>query len=112
MLVLFLHKSVKKTIQNSHLFVHITGESKMTEAWQGLVTPRLLEAFPLLSSGFSLFVSSTCLHIDYILCGKVPDNPASVVLEACITERRVSFLTVLTEGPRADFDWSIWGPFT
>ena len=98
--VLFLHKSVKKTIQNRHLFAHITGESKMAEAWHGLVAPHLLQPFPFLFSGVWLSVSP-CLPIFSAVfsAGRFIDKPASVVLGTCISEWRVSLLIFLTEGP-------------
>ena len=58
-------------------------------------------AFSTRSSGFSLCVTSACLGI---LHWNVLDSPVSAVLGACITEKRVSFLTVLAEVPRVDFD--------
>lgn len=99
--VLFLHKSVKKTIQNRCLFAHITGESKMAGAWHGLGAPHSLQPFPFLFSGVSLPVSP-CLPIFSAVfsAGRFIDKPASVVLGTCITEWRVSFLIILSEGPK------------
>lgn len=60
---------------------------------------RLLEPFPLLSSGFSLSVTSACLSIGCILRGNVPDSPWS------LHQRGESiFLDILAEGPKVDFD--------
>lgn len=102
-----LHKRVKKAVQN-RLLVPIPATSKMAEAWRGLVAPHWFEPFPTLSSGFSASMSSACLCVGSVVCRKVLDGAASAVLGPCITERRVSLLMVLTEGPGVDH-WSIWG---
>lgn len=49
-------------------------------------------------------MTSACLGIGCFHHWNVPDSPVSAVLGAYITEKGVSFLTVLAEGPRADFD--------
>lgn len=64
----------------------------------------LVGAFPTHVSGFLLPVTSACLGIGCILHWNGLDSPVSVVLGAFITEKRVSFLIVLAEGPRLDFD--------
>lgn len=102
-----------KRKNKSHSFAHITGKSKMAEAWQGLVAPltslRLLEPVPLLSSSFSLSVTCACLGIGSIPNhGIVPGSATSAVLQACITGKSV-FLDSFTESPRVVFDWSMWG---
>lgn len=66
---------------------------------------RLLEPSPLLSSGFSVSVTSAYLSIGCILRGNVPDSPASVVLGWSLHQREESiFLDILAGGPKVDFD--------
>jgi hypothetical protein len=68
----------------------------------------LVGTFPLHSSTFSLSVSSSGLGIGFILCGSVLDRSSHSSVGACITQKRVSFVTVLAESHRENFDWPVW----
>lgn len=78
--VLFLHKTVKKTIQNRHLFPYITGESKMAEAWHGLWL-RLAAAFPISFFWCLIICEPLSSYVSAVFsAGRLIDKPASVVL--------------------------------